>query len=106
MTTQNGLEKDGRFYIGRDPREMTQDELRALGHERMSPMEVIRARCLDCCAQQPTEVRKCTSVACPSWPFRMGKNPWREVSEAQREAGRRLGEAARAAAALEIDAVA
>lgn len=78
--------------VGRDPREMTREELAELGHYRMSPMDVIRARCLDCCADQQAEVRKCTSVRCPSWPFRMGKNPWRDVSEAQRANGRRLAE--------------
>lgn len=80
------------FAIGRDPREMTRDELSEMGHSRMSPMEVIRARCIDCCAGQQSEVRKCTAISCVSWPYRMGKNPWRDVSEAQRDAGRRLHE--------------
>jgi hypothetical protein len=30
---------------GRDPREMTQDELREAGHEPMSPLQALRARC-------------------------------------------------------------
>jgi hypothetical protein len=76
--------------IGRDPREMTQAELRAMGHEPISPMTAIRTECLDCMAGSADEVRKCVAMACPSWPFRMGKNPWREVSEARREQGRRL----------------
>jgi len=77
--------------VGRDPRTMSHDELRALGHQPMSPMKAIRTRCLDCCADQPGEVRKCTAVTCPSWPFRMGKNPWRaKPSEARQEAARRL----------------
>ena len=78
------------WLIGRDPRRMSQDELRAMGHEAMSPLAALRLRCLDCCAGSPDEVRKCVAMACPSWPFRTGKNPWHEVSEAQREAGRRL----------------
>lgn len=92
-TMKPGFEEgpDG-LPIGRDPREMTREELVELGHGRMSPMDVIRARCLDCCCDQPSEVRKCTAIKCPSWPFRMGKNPWREVSDAQRESGRRLAE--------------
>jgi hypothetical protein len=40
-------------------------------------------------------------MACPSWPFRTGKNPWREVSEGRREAGRRLA-AQRAAKSSEL----
>jgi hypothetical protein len=90
-----GYEPDGAWLVGRDPRKLTQDELKALGHEAMSPMEAIRARCLDCCAGSSDEVRKCVAIACPSWPFRTGKNPWRAPpSEAQvaarRQAGARL----------------
>jgi hypothetical protein len=74
---------------GRDPREMTQDELREAGHEPMSPLQALRARCLDCCAYQEKEVALCPAVDCPSWPFRMGTDPWRKsASEARREAAR------------------
>jgi len=75
---------------GRDPREMTRDELREAGHEPMSPQQAIRARCLDCCGYQEKEVALCPAVDCPSWPFRMGTDPWRKpASEARREAARR-----------------
>ena len=84
-----GYEVDGDYFIGRDPRTMSQTDLTNLGHEQMSPMEAIRRKCLDC-AGSSEEVRKCVALACPSWPFRTGKNPWRNVSEGQREAGRRL----------------
>ena len=76
--------------IGRDPRKMSQDELRAMGHLAMSPGAALRARCLDCCAGSADEVRKCMALDCPAWPFRMGANPWRTVSEGRRAAGRRL----------------
>jgi hypothetical protein len=83
------MEIDGQYPIGRDPREMTREDLQALGHEPMSPLKALRLWCLDCCCDQPSEVRKCTAIKCPSWPFRMGANPWRaETSEAKREAGR------------------
>lgn len=75
---------------GRDPREMTRDELREAGHEPMSPLQALRARCLDCCGHQEKEVALCTAVDCPSWPFRMGTDPWRKpASEARRVAARR-----------------
>src|ERR1700730_3789077 len=75
---------------GRDPREMTQNELREAGHERMSPLEAQRLRCIDCCAGQAKEVALCPAVECPSWPFRMGTDPWRKpASEARRDAARR-----------------
>ena len=51
---------------------------------------------LDCCCSVASEVRKCTAVACPSWPFRMGVNPFREkrISIGGAEAGsdREIGE--------------
>jgi hypothetical protein len=84
-----GYEPDGEYLIGRDPRAMERAELEAMGHAPMSPVEAIRAKCLDC-AGSSDEVRKCVAMTCPSWPFRTGKNPWREVSEARREIGRRL----------------
>jgi len=69
---------------------MARAELEAMGHRPMSPMDAIRAKCLDCCAGSAHEVRVCVAMTCPSWPFRTGKNVWRAPpSEAQREAGRR-----------------
>lgn len=83
------LEKQNGWDVGRDPRRMTREELMAAGHQPMSPLKALRLRCLDCCAGQPSEVRLCTAVGCPSWPFRMRNNPWRkEPSEAQMEARR------------------
>lgn len=52
----SGIELDGRFPIGRDPREMTRAELQALGHGKKPLLRVIRARCLDCCCYQESEV--------------------------------------------------
>jgi hypothetical protein len=97
MPDAAGLELEGRFPVGRDPRAMTRAELIELGHEPMSPLKALRLRCLDCCCDQPSEVR--TAVKCPSWPFRMGVNPWRApASEARREHARTLA-AKRAAGA-------
>lgn len=51
-------------------------------------MRAIRAKCLECCCDQPTEVRLCESKDCPLWPYRMGHNPFRkkrELTEEQRE---------------------
>ncbi len=63
--------------IGKSPTELTPQQLKSLGHHRTTPLKALRARCLDCCAGQVAEVRKCVAVRCPSWPFRMGRNPWR-----------------------------
>jgi len=57
----------------------------------MTPIQAIRAKCLDCCCGQANEVKLCTAIRCPLWPFRLGKNPNirpREYTEEQREAMR------------------
>jgi hypothetical protein len=57
----------------------------------MTPIQAIRAKCLDCCCDQANEVKLCTAIRCPLWPFRLGKNPNikpREYTEEQREAMR------------------
>ena len=89
---QFGLERRDGFDVGRDPRDMSTNDLEQLGHARVSPLRALRLKCLDCCNDSAQEVRLCTAVDCPSWPFRMGKNPWTgPVSAARREHGRRLG---------------
>ena len=42
---------------------------------KLTPMRAIRAKCLDCVAQQPQEVRLCIDEECPLWPYRMGHRP-------------------------------
>ncbi len=80
------LEQHDGHPAGCDPRALSADELLALGHQRMSPIKALRARCVDCCGGSPREVRLCPAVGCPAWPFRMGKSPWRPApSEARLE---------------------
>lgn len=58
----------------------------------MTPIQAIRAKCLDCCCDQANEVKLCTAERCPLHPFRLGKNPNikpREYTEEQREAMRK-----------------
>jgi hypothetical protein len=94
-----GLEKQKGGDVGRDPREMTRAELELLGHGKKPLLRAMRARCLDCCADQPNEVRLCTQVHCPLWPYRMGTDPWRkEPSEAQLAHARTLAAKRRAEA--------
>ena len=98
---RSGAVYDDRGYLeGRDPRTMSPDELVAMGHAPMSPLRAIRTHCLDCCAGSSQEVAKCMALRCPSWPYRMGTNPWRarpsdKQQQAMRERGRRLAEANR-----------
>jgi hypothetical protein len=89
---------DDRGYLeGRDPRTMSPAELREMGHVPMSPLKAIRAHCLDC-AGSAHEVNKCMALRCPSWPYRMGINPYRkppsnEQRQAMQERGQRLARA-------------
>lgn len=41
--------------------------------ERITRAKAIRLKCIDCCAGQPAEVRKCPAEHCPLWRYRMGK---------------------------------
>ena len=70
------LEIKGGEKIGRDPRKVSVAELNEWGHHKKPILQAIRERCLDCCAFRQSEVRKCVSVKCASWPYRMGTNPF------------------------------
>lgn len=64
---------------------------------KTNPVKAIREKCLDCCCGSTLEVKECSVETCPIYPFRLGKNPFRqkrEMSEEQRKAvGDRLREA-------------
>jgi len=56
-----------------------------------NPVKVIRAKCLDCTCGSSKEVEACPVEKCPLWPWRSGKNPYRErrtMSDEQRAAVR------------------
>ena len=81
--------------IGRDPRKITAGDFKTAGLPLRLAKDAIRAKCLDCVGNVPSEVRKCTATECPLWAFRMtGSLP----ADLKREA---LGEA-RCAPALSI----
>lgn len=65
-----------------------------------NPVKAIREKCLDCCCGSYTEVSDCTVTKCALYPFRFGKNPYRqrkELTEEQRQALRdRMAEARKA----------
>ena len=58
------------------------------GHTKKPLLKVIREKCLDCCGGQHSEVRICHITTCPSWPYRMGKNPFhkRKMTDEQKQA--------------------
>jgi hypothetical protein len=77
LTRRAGLEPGENGHpVGRDPRGMSSRELKMTGHSPAPPLDAIRAHCVDCCAGQLGEVRRCTAIGCDLWPFRMGVNVW------------------------------
>ena len=38
-------------------------------------LAAIRRKCLECCCQQPSEVRACHITTCELWQFRFGNDP-------------------------------
>ena len=66
-------EADCGELVGKDPRKIARALLGQLGSPE-SPIKAIRAKCLDCSGNSEGEVRKCVSVTCALWPFRMGTN--------------------------------
>ena len=88
-----GLELSGNDIVGKDPRKMTVEDLNAMGHEKMPLGKAIRKLCIECSGGSESEVRRCTTVSCPVWPYRMGKNPFakRDLTDEQRaEMAKRL----------------
>lgn len=97
------LTDDPIFKVGRNPMEIGQVGLRRAGIEPLTPMEAIRARCVDC-ANTASEVAKCTAVNCALWPYRMGVSPYRakrELTDDQRAA---IGERFRRARTAKVTA--
>ena len=56
---------------------------------RKNPIKAIRQHCLGCSNGSMDEVANCRVVNCEIYPFRFGKNPYREkrvLTEAQKKA--------------------
>ena len=52
-----------------------------------SPLKAIRAKCLDCCCGQASEVKNCPSKRCPLWEYRFGKSGrTRSMTDEQKQA--------------------
>jgi hypothetical protein len=47
----------------------------------LTPLKAIRAKCLDCCNNQYSEVRYCGVGRCPLYFYRFGKRPKPTVQE-------------------------
>lgn len=55
---------------------------------RTNPVKAIRQKCLECGEGSANEVKLCPVERCTLYPFRFGKNPYRqkrELTDEQRE---------------------
>jgi len=66
---------DGGQNVGVNPSRISLRDLKELGCPQ-KPLLAIRANCLECCGDSPSEARKCTATGCNLWPYRFGKNPF------------------------------
>lgn len=64
---------------------------------KTNPVKAIREKCLDCCCGSTLEVKECNVVKCPIYPFRMGKNPFRQKREMTEEQKKAIGDRLREA---------
>jgi hypothetical protein len=56
-----------------------------MADEIKNPAKAIRAFCLGCSGDSPSEVKNCPVEKCPLYPFRFGKNPYRQRRELTEE---------------------
>lgn len=47
--------------------------------ETITPLKAIKAKCLDCCGYNKTEVRNCSATDCPLYLFRKGHRQKRKA---------------------------
>ena len=61
---------------GFSPRKYSSELLTKAGYSKTSPLEAIKAHCLECSGYSKSEASKCVSVECPLYLYRLGTNPW------------------------------
>lgn len=66
---------EGKQALHTTPPTLAQPQNRGTSGPAQSPLRAIRAKCLDCCGGQPSEVRACPVTRCDLYPFRLGKRP-------------------------------
>lgn len=62
-----------------------------------NPVKAIREKCIDCCGGSHGEVKMCPCTDCALYPFRFGKNPYRQRREMTDEQRKVLGDRLREA---------
>ena len=59
---------------------------------KTNPVKAIREKCLDCCCGSSSEVKLCPCEDCHLYPFRFGKNPFRQKREMTEEQRKVMGD--------------
>lgn len=54
-------------------------------NEITNPVKAIRAYCIECSNGSTAEIKDCPVYKCPLYPFRFGKNPYRQRREMSEE---------------------
>ena len=57
-----------------------------------NPVKAIKAKCIDCCCGNESEVRVCPCEDCPLHPYKIEKNPYRAKHEYTEEERKRMAE--------------
>jgi hypothetical protein len=72
---------------------------------KKNPVKAIREKCIDCSCGSTAEVKECTVEQCPLFPYRFGKNPFRQKREMTEEQKKAMGDRLREARKASVDSV-
>ena len=78
LESLKGTHPRDNILVGKNPLFLDGAQLEAGGIERNTPLRAIRSHCIDCCAGNKAEVRRCVAVKCALWHLRMGTNPFQQ----------------------------
>lgn len=72
---------------------------------KTNPVKAIREKCLDCCCGSVIEVKLCPCESCALYPYRLGKNPFRQKREMTEEQRKAIGDRLRKGRKNDSDSV-
>ena len=53
--------------------------------ETLTPLKAIKKYCFECSGENRAQVRGCSALGCPLYPFRLGHGAGRQMTEEQRQ---------------------
>ena len=81
LETEHGTDPSLGFVVAKNPSKIGRKQLLEAGLNEQTPNQAIRSYCLSCCKESPGEVRKCVSIDCSLYTFRMGYSFWRKQTD-------------------------